>query len=125
MALSGDETFRKRAASIIRQVTLIADEEGFAVHHRKTRTMARAHRQVLASIVVNDKPNVARAERDRLKAILTNCVRHGPASQNRDGAKDFRAQLLGHISHVRSVNPEGARKLEALLARIKWSTSDA
>src|ERR1700726_4568906 len=33
---------------------------------------------------------VPRADFHLLKAILTNCARHGPASQNRGGVPDFR-----------------------------------
>jgi hypothetical protein len=82
--------------------------------------MPRSHRQVLTSIVVNDKPNVKRVEVDRLKAILTNCIRSGPAGQNRDGLRDFRAHLAGRISQVASVNPARGGKLRALFDRIAW-----
>lgn len=120
LAMSGDQAFRRRGASITRQVATIAEEEGFALNHRKTRLMARGHRQVLTKIIVNERPNVPRADFDRLKAILTNCVRHGAASQNRDGLPDFRAHLQGRIMHVKSLNPDRARKLEALFARVDW-----
>ena len=52
--------------------------------------MRRAVRQQLAGVVVNERPNVKRADFDELKATLCNCVRHGPASQNRAGRTDFR-----------------------------------
>ena len=39
----------------------------------------------MAGVVLNAHPNVPRPEYERLKATLCNCVRHGPASQNRDG----------------------------------------
>jgi hypothetical protein len=39
--------------------------------------------QRVAGIVVNTKPAVAREEIERLRAILTNCVRTGPDAQNR------------------------------------------
>lgn len=42
-------------------------------------------RQQVTGIVVNRHANIARDDYDRLKAILTNCVRHGPQSQNREG----------------------------------------
>ena len=95
-------------------------DEGFEVNYRKTRAMHRGRRQVLAGIVVNSKPNVRRMEFDRLKAILTNCVRHGPQSQNRDGARDFQAHLAGRIAHVASLNPERGAKLQAIFRRIAW-----
>ena len=74
-------TFRARAgSSALRFVTAIAAEEGFAVNVRKTRVLGRGRRQRVTGVVVNEKPNVTRGEFDRLKAILTNCVRSGPGS---------------------------------------------
>jgi hypothetical protein len=70
--------------------------------------------------VVNQWPNLPRREYDTLKAILTNCIRHGPASQNRHEHPDFRACLLGRIGWFRQVCPErGARLLERF-ASIDW-----
>jgi hypothetical protein len=74
----------------------------------------------VAGVVVNEKPNIPRAEFDRLKAVLTNCVRHGPATQNRDNHADFRAHLLGRISHVAMLNPNRGAKLRAIFDRIAW-----
>ena len=66
-------------------------------------------RQQVAGIVLNVRPNVRRIEFDRLKAILTNCVRHGPDEQNRDGHADFRAYLAGQIAFLGMINPCGGR----------------
>ena len=72
-------------------------EEGFTVHHRKTRIMRQGVRQHLAGLVANQRVNVIRADFDRLKATLTNCVRSGPESQNREAHPDFRAHLEGRV----------------------------
>ena len=80
----------------------------------------RAGRQTVTGVVVNVRPNVPRAEFDLLKAILTNCVRHGPAAQNRANVPDFRAHLAGRVSHVAAVNPVRGRALWALFDRIAW-----
>lgn len=82
--------------------------------------MHSSHRQLLTGVVVNAKTNVRREEFDRLKAILTNCVRQGPDSQNRYGATDFRAQLAGRIAHVASLNWERGKKLQEIFRRIHW-----
>lgn len=121
IAISGDETLRRGVSRVSGLVARIALEEQFAVNHRKTRAMHRSHRQLLTGIVVNAKPNVRRPDFDRLKAILTNCARHGPNSQNRDRLKDFRAHLEGRVAHVASLNPLRAAKLQALLAAIEWN----
>jgi hypothetical protein len=95
-------------------------EEGFDVHHRKTRVMRQGVRQHLAGLVTNTRLNIRRDDFDRLKAILTNCVRHGPASQNRDGHLDFRAHLQGRIAFVESVNASRAARLRGVFERIAW-----
>jgi hypothetical protein len=100
--------------------TAILHEEGFAVHHRKTRIMRQGVRQHLAGVVANRRLNIPRADYDRLKAILTNCIRHGAAGQNRDGLTDFRANLEGRVSYVASLHSEKGAKLRELLHRIVW-----
>ena len=120
LALSGGETLRRRVDAVRDLVTAIAGEEGFEINARKTRVMHRSDRQVLTGIIVNDKPNIGRREYDRLKAILTNCERHGPASQNRQNVVDFRAHLAGRVAYVRSLNATRGEKLEGILRRIRW-----
>ena len=77
-------------------------------------------RQHVTGVVVNVRPNINRAEFDRIKAILTNCIRHGPKSQNRDCLPDFRAHLAGKVAQVSSINPMRGVKLLRLLRRIPW-----
>jgi RNA-directed DNA polymerase len=72
--------------------------------------------------VVNQHCNVGRAEFDRLKAILHNCRRTGPAAQNRAQVADFRRHLEGRIAWVEHVNPRRGTKLRLLFERIDWST---
>ena len=91
----------------------------------KTRVLGRAARQTVTGVVVNVRPNVPRSEFDRLKAILTNCVRHGPGAQNRQRVPDFRAHLAGRISHVAALNPVRGRKLWTLFDRIAWPAPPA
>jgi hypothetical protein len=121
LALSGGEALRRRIGNVSALVGEIAIEEGFAVNHRKTRSMHRSHRQLLTGVIVNEKPNVRRDEFDRLKAILTNCVRHGAGSQNREGRADFHAHLAGRIAHVASLNWARGKKLQEIFRQIDWS----
>ncbi|MDI9654127.1 RNA-directed DNA polymerase, partial [Burkholderia cenocepacia] len=71
-----------------------------AMRSSSPRRMRRGTRQQLAGVVVNRHPNLSRDAFDRLKAILTNCIRRGPASQNRDAHPDFRAHLAGRVAHA-------------------------
>ncbi len=120
LAFSGDDDFARGVHRFRLHVAAITIDEGFAVNFRKTRIMRHAVRQRLAGIVVNAHPNILRADYDRLKAILTNCVRHGPASQNREGHQDFAAHLLGRVAFVEMVNPQRGERLRELFRRITW-----
>jgi hypothetical protein len=121
LAFSGDAEFDRRVERFAAHVAAILHEEGFAVNHHKTRIMRRSVRQRLAGLVGNERLNVPRDEFDRLKATLTNCVRHGPEGQNRDGHADFKAYLEGRVGFVESINLAKGRRLRALLKRIVWS----
>ncbi|HEY8506479.1 MAG TPA: hypothetical protein VIL46_17990 [Gemmataceae bacterium] len=81
--------------------------------------MRRSVRQQVAGIVLNARPNIGRRAFDRLKAVLTNCARRGPAGQNREGHADFRAHLAGKVAYVSMVNPGRGRKLRRLFDRIR------
>jgi hypothetical protein len=120
LAFSGDDNLARMADRLTVRVAAIAIEEGFSVNLRKTRVMRSGARQHLAGVVVNSHVNVARPEFDALKAVLTNCVRHGWRSQNRDERADFRAHLAGRVAHVAMVNAARGAKLRALLERIEW-----
>ena len=100
LAFSGGEAFERCVERFRTHVVAILREESFSVHHRKTRIM--------------------RAGFDRLKAILTNCVRLGPESQNRDAHPYFRAHLEGRVGFVESINPGRGRRLRAILEQIRW-----
>ena len=74
----------------------------------------------VTGFVVNDSLNVSRFEFDRLKAILHNCAKHGPASQNRDNLPHFAEHLRGRIAHVQHLNPARGAKLLAIFQTIAW-----
>jgi len=120
LAFSGDSDFAACGDRFLRLAMAICADEGFAVNRRKTRIMRRSGRQRVTGIVVNDHMNVPRPEYDRLKAILHNCVRHGPADQNRLNHSDFRAHLDGRITWVENVNPPRGLKLRLLFMAVEW-----
>ncbi len=100
-------------------VAAILPEEGFTVHHRKSRIMRQGVRQRLAGLVANRHANVIRSDYDRLTQV-TNCVRRGPESQNRDAHRSFRAHLEGCVAFVESINPAKGKRLRTLLEQIQW-----
>lgn len=120
LAFSGGAQFARRADRFADHVAGIISEEGFWVQHRKTRLMRPSVRQHLAGVTLNVHPNLPRRDVDRLKAILTNCVRYGPETQNREEHPDFRRHLEGRMAFVAMVNPARAVGLRALFERISW-----
>ena len=121
LAFSGSEEFDRRVERFRLHVAAMLLEEGFAANHRKTRVMRQSVRQHLAGLVTNQRPNIARRDFDRLKAVLTNCVRLGPESQNREGRPRFRAHLEGRVAFVEMVNPNKGKRLREILERIPWA----
>ena len=91
----------------------IARDEGFRVNAAKTRVMGRGSRQTVTGIVVNVRPNVPRAEYDRLKAILHRAALDGPGDLDP-------AHVMGRIAWVESLNPARGAKLRARFAAIRW-----
>ena len=115
LAFSG-ELSPSRVAGLVRHVDTIASEEGFRVHPSKLRIRGRADRQLLAGLVVNERPAVPRDEYDRLRAILHDAARNGLAAANRAGHPDFTGWLTGRVSWVGHGHPARSAKLAGLLA---------
>jgi RNA-directed DNA polymerase len=120
LLFSGGEDFARQVKRFVVTAGAVILEEGFPPNHRKTRVMRQGQKQHAAGIVLNERPNLDRREFDRLKAILTNCVRHGAESQNREGHAEFAAHLLGKLSWVSFIHPEKGRKLREIYERIDW-----
>ncbi len=120
LVFSGSEAFAQTFARFPTHVAAIALEEGFAVQHRKTRVMRQGVRQRAAGIVLNQKINMTRYDYDQLKAVLHNCVHHGPQGQNRAHVADFRAHLAGRVAHAVRLNPERGARLTGLFEQISW-----
>ncbi len=120
LVFSGDREFARRVAGFLRAVAAIAEETGHSLNPRKSRVMRKGTRQQITGLIVNRHVNVPRERYDRLKATLHNCVRHGPAGQNRDGHPDFRAHLDGRVTWVETVNLRRGHRLRLLFERIEW-----
>jgi len=111
---------RRRWRSLLTAIESIVVHEGLRLNPAKTRMRQRHQRQVVTGIVVNNHPNLARPEFDRLRAILHDCRQHGPAVANRQQHNNFRAHLLGRISWVAALNPAHGARLRATFDAITW-----
>ena len=120
LTFSGPRGLIRALPTFIPLVTAIVRDERFRVNRRKRKVIRDNGRQTVTGIVVNQRTNIVRRDYDRLKAILTNCLRHGPASQNRDGHADFPAHLRGRIAHVQQLNRPRGDKLLEIYRQIRW-----
>lgn len=121
LAFSGDDGFESRVERFSTHIAAIAAEEGFNIHHRKTRIMRSGNRQHLAGLTVNRHANIRRTDFDRLKATLTNCARSGPGTQNRHGHPQFRLHLEGKVGYLEMINPARGKRLRAIFDQIHWT----
>jgi RNA-directed DNA polymerase len=120
LTFSGGEDMAANAGKLVALVRRIVKTEGLALNEKKTRVMRRGRQQRVTGVVVNEKTNVSRRDFDLLKAILHNCIKHGPADQNRENVPDFRGHLRGRIAHVTHIGPERGRKLMRMFEQIVW-----
>lgn len=95
-------------------------DEGFELNYKKSRTQRSHQRQKITGVVVNQGVNIDRRYYDRLKAILTNCIRYGVEGQNIEKHDSLQANLLGRIMFVNSLNANKGQKLLSLYEQINF-----
>ncbi|ROZ98788.1 reverse transcriptase family protein [Gordonia sp. OPL2] len=117
LALSGDEMNADRA---LWTTLRVVRAEGFTVHPGKVRIMHRHQQQRLAGLVVNDRPRVARADVDNLRALLHNAIHYGASSQNVDDHPDFRAHVHGLIAWIGATGEARRRRLLEMADQVDW-----
>ena len=120
LVFSGGSDFGRMIKRFYIRACAIALEEGFEVNTHKTRIMPQSVTQRAAGVVINQKTNAPRVLYDQLKAVIHNCIKHGPDEQNRTGIPEWRAHLMGRIAHVEMLNPERGSKLWAAFNLIRW-----
>jgi hypothetical protein len=121
LAFSAPGLHGRSAASFVAGAERIVRDEGHVLNRAKTRIAGRGARQTVTGLVVNDGVSVDRRYVDELKAILHNCVAHGPSSQNRNDHPEFLAHLAGRVAWVESVASSHGARLRRQLDRIDWS----
>jgi len=119
LAFSGGPYLRARSR-FLELTGEIVGAEGFALNDRKTVVLGNSGQQRLLGTVINERPTLARAERDVLRAILHNCAAQGWRTQTR-GRTDFPEHLRGRIAWAAGLDPALGAKLVAAYNRIDWS----
>jgi len=120
LTFSGGEDLARHADNLVKLVRKIVHTEGLELNEQKTRVMRKGRQQRVTGVVVNEKTNLSRRDFDKLKAILHNCIKHGPAGQNRENHPDFKGHLQGRIAHAMHIGPERGAKLKAMFDKVVW-----
>lgn len=114
---------RAQSSEAIRFVTETLSKYRFKVNRAKTKIMLRHRRQWVCGAVVNDRVNLRRTERARLKAIVHNCEQRGIEHEAQVSGKEplsFIRVYAGRLNWFTQLNPDAGRKL---LARFKACAS--
>ena len=120
LLFSGGPRLRNGRGAFVRAVEQIVHSEGWRIAAAKTVVLGAAGRQQVLGAVVNDHPTLARRDRDNLRALLHNCVVHGPAGQSH-GRENFREYLLGRVSAAAGLDPRLGARLRASYSQIDWA----
>jgi retron-type reverse transcriptase len=111
LSFSADGESSQKIGYVLARIRHIAQDEGFAINHAKTRVLRKSTRQLVTGVVVNDRPGIERQTVRRLRAILHRAKFEGLATQNRENLPHFDAWLGGMIAYVHMVNPKQAEPL--------------
>ena len=120
LTFSGGRNFQSSLRLFIPLAQQIIRQERFVINKHKRKILRRSNQQTVTGVVVNSKMNISRKSYDTLKATLHNCVKFGPASQNRDDHPNYRDHLRGRIAHVQQLNRARGEKLLAIFEKIDW-----
>lgn len=104
------------SAQVIRKVRSFLLSMGFVVKERKTRVMGRGERQAVTGLVVNERPQLTREYRDKLRQELYYCRKFGAQSHlarqrglegppERAEVDGYLHSLLGKLNYVCMVDP--------------------
>lgn len=96
-------------------VDQVCHQEGFTINQDKFRVIRDSQRQVVTGIVVNEKPQLPRELRRKLRGILHNCEKTGLAAQAKKEFKGnvgaFSGYLRGLAAYLNMVQPEHGPEL--------------
>lgn len=101
----------KATALILSRLHNIVKDEHFEINEAKTRIQRRNAQQSVTGVVVNDRCNVDRKTRRRLRAILHQAKQTGIPAQNRIGHDNFAGWVSGMLGYVKMINPQQGEKL--------------
>lgn len=107
---------------ILNTIAYEVSKYGFRINTAKTKIMQNSQRQYVCGVVVNRKLNLQKTERNKLRAIVYNCIQNGveaEAVKNKLSASQFFDKTMGRLNWFSQLNPEaGARLKEAMQSLV-------
>lgn len=127
ITLSSDDDLYKTIGAdavgeIIQSVSEIVQRHGFHMNHRKTKKMRPFQRQYVCGVVVNSKVNLQKTERNKLRAIVHNCVINGVENEAGKTGIDpilFMQKTMGRVNWFSQLNPLAGAALKLNLDNIQ------
>ena len=104
------------AVEIIKEARRILSSYGFQLHNSKTRVLGQHQAQMVTAIVVNDKMQVPREYRRKLRQEIYYLKQFKENAQDvmkADSYQDYLYQLMGKVSFVLYVDPDNKEFQEA------------
>lgn len=113
ITISSDHKFdgtedRDTVASLIGFVRQTLSSFGFRLNNEKIKLMNNYQRQYVCGAVVNQKVNMQKTERNKLRAIIHNCSTNGieaEAAKNEVSTSEFAAKVMGRLNWFSQLNP--------------------
>lgn len=106
--LDGQEG-HESVTQVIQFVTEQVQRFGFRLNREKIKIMKTYQRQYVCGAVVNQKVNMQKKERHKLRAIVHNCERNGIAAEalkNGITPDQFTSRIMGRLNWFAQLNPE-------------------
>lgn len=122
ITISSKEAFDPK--EVIDFVTSVINNHGFRVNLDKTKVMkkgTRHSRLYVCGTVVNEKVNLLRGDRLRLRAIVHNASKNGleaEAAKTKLTANEFMMRVRGKLNWFGQLNPEGSSKLISKFQKV-------
>ena len=107
MTFSGDDGVKR----IIPFVSKVLSEKGYRLDPKKTNLFRRGRRQMVTGLVVNEKPNLPRHIRKKIRAAAHR-MHHGD-TPHWHGKPVSGEKIMGLIAHLNAASPDEAARYKA------------
>jgi RNA-directed DNA polymerase len=114
ITVSLDEATPELIAQIQDRILELVNLFGFKVNFEKQKVMYSSMRQYVCGVVVNEKVNLMKKERLKLRAIVHNVKKNGmevEAAKSELTPAAFYSKILGKLNWFNQLNPMGAAPL--------------